>query len=88
MDINDQVTKLAKVLFPTLPQAVQVDLNLADKSTTILADHNQIDQVIMNLAINASEAMPNGGHLRIRTDTISLDEAYCNVHQGVNPVSM
>jgi len=56
---------------------VQVDLDLDDRPTTIRADHSQIDQLVINLAINASEAMPDGGQLKISTKTILLDDEYC-----------
>ncbi|MCX5873296.1 MAG: ATP-binding protein, partial [Deltaproteobacteria bacterium] len=69
----------------TLPQVVRFDVDLLDGPTTIRADHNQIDQVVMNLAINASEAMPNGGRLRIATTTVSLDEEHCRTHHGAKP---
>ena len=52
---------------------------------TIHADPNQIDQVVMDLAINASEAMPNGGRLKIATTTVSLDDEYCRLHHGAKP---
>jgi signal transduction histidine kinase len=69
----------------TLPQVVQVDLDLAEGPSTIHADHGQIDQLVMNLAINAAEAMPNGGRLKIATKTASLDDEYCKRHHGLKP---
>ena len=85
LDLNHQVSQLTALISRTLPQVVQVDLDLADGPTTIHADHGQIDQLVMNLAINASEAMPNGGRLKIATKTVSLDDEYCRTHHGVKP---
>jgi two-component system cell cycle sensor histidine kinase/response regulator CckA len=81
LDLNHQISQLATLISRTLPQVVQVDLKLTDGPTTICADRSQIDQVLMNLAINASESMPNGGRLKIVTKTVSLDEDYCRCHQ-------
>ncbi|MFH0959866.1 MAG: PAS domain S-box protein [Pseudomonadota bacterium] len=85
MDLNHQISQLTSLISRTLPQVVQVDLDLFDGTTTILADPNQIDQILMNLAINASEAMPNGGRLNIATRTVSLDEEYCRRHHELKP---
>ena len=58
LDLNHQISQLTTLISRTLPQVVQIDLDLCDGPTTIHADPNQIDQMLMNLAINASEAMP------------------------------
>jgi signal transduction histidine kinase len=85
VDLNHQINELTALISRTLPRVVQFDVDLADGLTMIHADPNQIDQVVMNLAINASEAMPNGGQLKIATQTVSLDEEYCRSHHGVKP---
>ena len=87
MDLNHQITQLSTLMSRTLPQVVQVDLDLAEGPSTIHADHGQIDQLVMNLAINAAEAMPNGGRLKIATKTASLDDEYCKRHHGLKPGS-
>ena len=85
MDLNHQISQLATLISHTLPHVVQVDLDLIDGPTTIRADHGQIDQLVMNLAINASEAMPIGGRLKIATTKVSLDDEYCRTHYGAKP---
>jgi PAS domain S-box-containing protein len=87
MDLNHQISQLSTLMTRTLPQVVQVDLDLAEGPSTIHADHGQIDQLVMNLAINAAEAMPNGGRLKIATKTVSLDDEYCRGHHGLKPSS-
>jgi CheY-like chemotaxis protein len=87
MDLNHQISQLTSLMSRTLPQVVQVDLDLEEGPTTIHADHGQIDQLVMNLAINTAEAMPNGGRLRIATKTVSLGDEYCRGHHGLKPGS-
>jgi CheY-like chemotaxis protein len=85
LDINYQIRGLIPLIFRTLPEIVKIDVDLTQEPTTIFADPNQIDQVVMNLAINASEAMPNGGHLNLATTTVTLNDEYCRSHSGVKP---
>ncbi|MGO8880305.1 MAG: PAS domain S-box protein [Desulfomonilaceae bacterium] len=87
LDLNYQISQLTTLISHTLPQVVQLDVDLFDGPTTIHADHSQTDQIIMNLAINASEAMPDGGRLKIATTTVSLDDKYCRRHNGAKPGS-
>jgi CheY-like chemotaxis protein len=56
---------------------IEIDLLLDDDLWTIKAAPNQIDQILMNLAINARDAMPDGGRLTIKTENITLDDEYC-----------
>lgn len=85
VDLNHQIKGLTTLLSHTLPTPVEINMDLTDEPTRINADVNQIDQVIMNLAINASEAMPNGGRLNVSTKTVSLDDEHCSRHPGANP---
>ena len=85
LDLNHQVSQLTALISRTLPQIVEFDLDLANAPTTILSDHAQIDQLVMSLAINASEAMPNGGALKISTSIVSLDDDYCKSHLEAKP---
>ncbi|MFH0958142.1 MAG: PAS domain S-box protein [Pseudomonadota bacterium] len=87
MDLNHQISQLSTLMSRSLPQVVQIDLDLAEEPTTIHADHGQIDQLVMNLAINAAEAMPNGGRLKIATKTVSLDDEFFRGHHGLKPGS-
>jgi two-component system, cell cycle sensor histidine kinase and response regulator CckA len=84
-DLNDQLRQLSTMISRSLPNIVQVDLNLVDGRAMIRGDKGQVDQVVMNLAINASEAMPNGGNLTISTLIVSLDDDYCKSHIEAKP---
>jgi len=87
LELNHQINRLSTSISRKLPPTVRIDLNLADGPTTIRADHNQIDQVVRELAINASEAMPHGGELKIATAIVSLNDEYCKSHHGTKPGS-
>jgi two-component system, cell cycle sensor histidine kinase and response regulator CckA len=57
-----------------------VSINLDPDPQPVNADPSQMDQILMNLAVNARDAMPNGGRLTIETDTVALDDNYCRSH--------
>ncbi len=74
-----------KAAFRTLPKTIEIDLRLTEDLALITADPTQIDQIVMNLALNAVEAMPEGGRLTIETGMTSLDQEYCRSSRGVDP---
>jgi two-component system cell cycle sensor histidine kinase/response regulator CckA len=57
-------------------------MGMAPELQSVRADRNQIEQVIVNLAINSRDAMPAGGELRIETKNVYLDEIYTRLHPG------
>ncbi|MFH0960477.1 MAG: ATP-binding protein, partial [Pseudomonadota bacterium] len=67
------------------PRMIDIQLDLAEELSAIKADPVQIDQIVMNLSINAKEAMPDGGRLKITTRDVYLDEEYCKSNFGVKP---
>ena len=83
VDLNKQIKKLIILMSHTLPKTITVKFNPADGPLFIHADPSQIDQAIMNLAINASDAMPDGGRLTIQTSDIELDDEYCRLQHGI-----
>ena len=86
-DLNRQIEELGILLNRTLPEEVRIVLNLNAEKPTVKADPNQIDQCVMNLAINASEAMPDGGVLTIGTKNINLSKEFCALNPGITPGS-
>jgi CheY-like chemotaxis protein len=64
---------------------VEVRLDLGPELAGILADRGQIEQVVLNLAVNARDAMSKGGTLTIATDNVHLDDHYATMHAGVHP---
>jgi two-component system, cell cycle sensor histidine kinase and response regulator CckA len=85
LNLNDRIEQVEKLLGRTLPRMVEIELRLADEPVMINADPAQVDQIVMNLALNSSEAMPDGGKLTIETRSMVLDEEYCRSRRGAVP---
>ncbi len=73
LDLNSVVRESHSMLRRLLPSSITIELELSESLTPILADPVQIDQVLINLAVNASDAMPLGGHLVFKTMVAELD---------------
>jgi two-component system, cell cycle sensor histidine kinase and response regulator CckA len=78
--INDTVVGIAKMLRRVIGEDVELETRLAPDLRHILADPSQIEQILLNLATNARDAMPDGGRLIIETADIDLDDAYARLH--------
>ncbi len=85
LNLNHRIEQVERLLSRTLPRMVEIELRLADEPVMINADPAQVDQIVMNLALNSSEAMPEGGKLTIETRATALDEEYCRSRQGAIP---
>ena len=81
-DMNYEVVQIYNLLKRTIPQMIEIDLQLADELNTINADTSQLGQLIMNLSVNARDAMPEGGKLTIKTKNAVLDEKFCESPEG------
>jgi two-component system cell cycle sensor histidine kinase/response regulator CckA len=82
LSLNSLVTDMEKMLPRLLGEDINVSLSLDPELGNVKADQSQIEQVIMNLAVNARDAMPAGGKLRIQTANIEFDHAYTRDHPG------
>jgi len=83
--LNDKIKQIRELLDRTIPKMIQIELKLSNDPTLINADPSQIEQIIINLAVNAGHAMPEGGNLVIETKAVNLDRAYCLVHIEATP---
>ena len=84
-DINALVAEAAKLLRPTLGEQVEIESVLEADAWPALIDRGQLVTAIINLAINARDAMPDGGKLTLETGNVVLDEAYASLNPDVRP---
>lgn len=80
LDMNDLVEDLHKMLGRLIGEDIRLTTNLQTDLWAITADPGQIEQVIMNLVVNARDAMPSGGKIAIETKNMHLDESYAQTH--------
>jgi two-component system, cell cycle sensor histidine kinase and response regulator CckA len=85
LDLNSVVSTLESMLRRLIGEDIELLTNLSPTLGLIKADPGQIDQVIMNLAVNARDAMPFGGKLTIETSNVEIDESYAHKHPTVKP---
>ncbi len=85
LDLNKILSDLEKLLRRTLREDIDIKLLLDASIPPIIADAGQIEQVVINLAVNAQDAMPNGGALIIETKVTKLDDNYAKRHPDVKP---
>lgn len=84
-DLNEIVRGSEKMLRRLLGEDIEFVTRLDRELARVRVDPSQIDQVLMNLAVNARDAMPGGGKLTVETKNVVLDEAYSTQHFGVTP---
>jgi two-component system, cell cycle sensor histidine kinase and response regulator CckA len=82
LNLNTLASDMEKMLPQLLGEDIKVSMVLDPKLGSVKADQSQIEQVIMNLAVNARDAMPMGGKLKIETANVELDQAYVWSHPG------
>jgi PAS domain S-box-containing protein len=85
LDLNTFIQDLDKMLRRILGEDIELVTLLAEDLEKVKTDPGQIEQVIMNLSVNARDAMPTGGKLTIETANVELDEEYARVQIGVPP---
>jgi len=87
LDVNALLTNLEKLLRRLIGEHIELRTALAPNVGAVQADPGQLEQVIVNLAVNARDAMPQGGQLTIETANAELDEAYAAEHFPARPGS-
>ena len=84
-DLNEIVSGSASLISRVIGEDVKLNVVLSPSPCPVKVDMTQIEQVIMNLAVNARDAMPNGGQLTIETRRVTLDEEYAARHHPMTP---
>jgi two-component system cell cycle sensor histidine kinase/response regulator CckA len=87
LDLNDTVADIEKMLRHLIGEDIILKTSLDPHGGCVRADPGQIQQVIMNLAVNARDAMPHGGELVLSTQNVELGESYARQHPGALPGS-
>jgi PAS domain S-box-containing protein len=84
-DINRLVASMGELLTRTLGERIELNCVVSENLWTAFTDANQLESALLNLAINARDAMPQGGRLTIETTNVQLDEAYTSVYEDLEP---
>jgi PAS domain S-box-containing protein len=85
LDMNTVVIDLERMLRRLIGEDVELTTALTTDGVSVMADRGQVEQILMNLVVNARDAMPHGGHLLIATRATSLDAGEAEKHPGVCP---
>jgi PAS domain S-box-containing protein len=85
LDLNAVIRTLDRMLRRLIGEDISLEIALCEGLGAVRADPAQVEQVIMNLAVNARDAMPGGGRLTIETANAVLDEAFARAHRGAVP---
>jgi PAS domain S-box-containing protein len=85
VDLNQVITEFEEMLRRLIGENIILKTDLVADLPAIKADKGQLEQVLLNLAVNARDAMPNGGRLTIETTHVELDEGYVTRHVGTQP---
>ncbi len=85
LDLNDTVHGVAEMLRRVIGEDVDLQIGCATRIPPVRADEGQLESALMNLVVNARDAMPKGGRIIIETDEVVLDQPYCDTHVSVRP---
>ena len=85
VDPRELVADLLKMLRPLIGEQIDVQVSLATDTGSLHADRGLLQQMLLNLCINARDAMPNGGRLIVKTQHVHLSDKYCDLHPAGKP---
>jgi two-component system cell cycle sensor histidine kinase/response regulator CckA len=85
LDLREVLGETRATLGRLVGEDVELSFRLCTDPWPVLIDPSQLDQVLMNLVVNARDAMPRGGKLSIETTNVQIDESYCRQHVGFRP---
>ena len=85
LDLNEVVQSAGRLLQRVIPESIKLELALSSRAGKVKVDRTQLEQVLINLAVNARDAMPDGGRLTIETSQIELTEEFADRHPETSP---
>jgi PAS domain S-box-containing protein len=85
VDMNRVVADVERMVSRLIGEHIELRLTLSDPIGLVHADRTQLEQVVLNLVLNARDAMPNGGRLTLETRSIELDDEYAEAHPETTP---
>jgi PAS domain S-box-containing protein len=85
LDLNPILGGMKQMIRRLLGESVELSMPTSTQLGRVYADPGQVEQVVMNLAVNARDAMPNGGKFSLETSNVELSHAYASEHEGVAP---
>ena len=85
--LNDGIREARNLLERVIPRMIAIELDLMEDLNPVNADPGQMQQIMLNLGVNARDAMPDGGRITIKTENVSLDSDYCQTHLLIQPGS-
>jgi len=80
LDLNDTLRNLYNMLRSVISEHIQLSCQFGEKLPAVLADESNLQQVVMNLVVNARDAMPHGGRIAVSTEALTIDPAYVRRH--------
>jgi signal transduction histidine kinase/ActR/RegA family two-component response regulator len=86
-DPQEIATDLLKLLRPVIGEHIELEVSLAADASQVYADRGLLQQMLLNLCINARDAMPDGGRLTLKTERVKFNKKYCEHHPSVTPGS-
>lgn len=85
VDINRLVVSMEELMRRTLGEHIELVVDLGEETWRTCSDDNQLESALLNLAVNARDAMPKGGTLTLRTANATLEKSYTRLHEGLKP---
>jgi PAS domain S-box-containing protein len=85
VNLNEEVEHARKLLYRTIPKMIEIVVKQDPDLEKVVIDPGQLEQAVLNLAVNAQHAMPDGGSLTLMTQNVALDEEFCRSRIGAQP---